>query len=249
MGRPLEPANLHAMGALKAPAAPPKGFDPSGGWTQTWRIWTCYGYRQRANKDAGFLRLQRAGRGAPFTLEVAQELRTPDNVVHRLDASIQCAHDRLASPGAWSLSSRFRGGGGRKPPPATRGVSLRPALEGKGRLGRGHVVSEVNDNRGRMVRTARYKYVTYAGDPVEQLFDMQADPGETRNLAEASEHAAALREPRPPAWPTDGSLRTRLKERVMRRLCLLTVLGVAAVSLAADWKPAKNPLMTQWAKD
>ena len=35
---------------------------------------------------------------------------------------------------------------------------------------------------GRMIRTERYKYVKYRGDPVEQLFDMKADPWETKNL-------------------------------------------------------------------
>ncbi len=85
---------------------------------------------------------------------------------------------------------------GVEPPPHMRGVSLRPVLEGKARLARGHIVSEVNDNRGRMVRTARFKYVKYADDPVEQLFDMQADPGERKNLAAASGQAAALAEHR-----------------------------------------------------
>ena len=47
-----------------------------------------------------------------------------------------------------------------------------------------------------MIRTARYKYITYHGDPVEQLFDMVDDPGETRNLAGQSEYASALEDHR-----------------------------------------------------
>lgn len=37
-----------------------------------------------------------------------------------------------------------------------------------------------------MLRTPRYKYVSYANAPIEKLYDMQKDPGETRNLAQSS---------------------------------------------------------------
>ena len=43
------------------------------------------------------------------------------------------------------------------------------------------MVIETQDT-GRTARTARYKYVDYADDPVKQLFDMQEDPLETKNL-------------------------------------------------------------------
>ena len=33
-----------------------------------------------------------------------------------------------------------------------------------------------------MVRTDRFKYVQYRGDATDQLFDMQSDPWETKNL-------------------------------------------------------------------
>ena len=40
--------------------------------------------------------------------------------------------------------------------------------------------------RGRAVRTARFKYVGFSwGKNPEMLFDLHADPGETRNLAAA----------------------------------------------------------------
>jgi choline-sulfatase len=76
-------------------------------------------------------------------------------------------------------------------PPNVRGRSLRPLLEGKTVAWRDFVHAEVGV-RGRMIRTDRYKYVAYQGDPVEQLFDMQADPGETRNLAGDSKYAGPL---------------------------------------------------------
>ncbi len=45
-----------------------------------------------------------------------------------------------------------------------------------------------------MVRTEQYKYIVYNKDPVEQLFDMQNDPGETVNLAPDSQYASVLTE-------------------------------------------------------
>ena len=47
-----------------------------------------------------------------------------------------------------------------------------------------------------MVRTERYKYVVYDGDPVTQLFDMQEDPWETENLAGEARLADIVRDHR-----------------------------------------------------
>ena len=66
-------------------------------------------------------------------------------------------------------------------PPDSQGRSLRPLLEQKPTTWRDFVSSEHHID-GRMLRTERYKYVRYAGDPVEQLFDMKADPWEMKNL-------------------------------------------------------------------
>jgi choline-sulfatase len=99
-------------------------------------------------------------------------------------------------------------------PPQARGLSLRPLLEGAGEVPwRDHVYAEMQ-HTGRMIRTERYKFVTFyrfSGDPdrpfvrrddgrsavfeqghgqeyeeleVKLLFDMQDDPWETRNLWE-----------------------------------------------------------------
>jgi len=80
-------------------------------------------------------------------------------------------------------------------PGKVRGSSLKPVLEGKP-LERAYVVSEVSSNTGRMVRTKRYKYIKYIDDPVEQLFDMEKDPDEMKNLAGNSEYAAVIKEHR-----------------------------------------------------
>ena len=51
---------------------------------------------------------------------------------------------------------------------------------------RDHLVLEINDRTEvRMVRSDRYKYIVYAkGEIREQLFDMEADPGEMKNLVQ-----------------------------------------------------------------
>jgi len=81
---------------------------------------------------------------------------------------------------------------GIRPPEKMRGRSLRPLLEGRADNARGYVVAEIPIDAGRVVRTDRFKYVTYCGDTVDQLFDMKTDPGETKNLARDSAYAATV---------------------------------------------------------
>ena len=83
---------------------------------------------------------------------------------------------------------------GIKPPANMRGVSLRAIIEGDGGEQRACIISEGNNNTGRMIRTQSFKYIKYVDDPVEQLFDMINDPGETKNLAARSRYASALAE-------------------------------------------------------
>jgi len=83
-----------------------------------------------------------------------------------------------------------------KPPANMRGMNLRAILEGEEGSRRDFIVSEVRSNTGRMARTQQWKYVSYKGDTVEQLFDMKNDPGETKNLAAISRYASILAEHR-----------------------------------------------------
>lgn len=86
-------------------------------------------------------------------------------------------------------------------PRLVRGRTLRPVIEGSG-FDRRFVVSELSEyggqaRQGRMLRTARYKYVVFdGGRRPEQLFDLDHDPGEIRNLASDPAFKTALREHR-----------------------------------------------------
>ena len=92
---------------------------------------------------------------------------------------------------------------GIKPPDALLGASVRALAEGrKPKAWRDFVVTETEFGHqfgqgdgvyGRMLRTARYKYVVYSeGNLREQLTDMERDPGEMVNLVESPKHKAIL---------------------------------------------------------
>jgi len=84
---------------------------------------------------------------------------------------------------------------GAAPPEGCKGSSLRPLLEGRPTPWRNVVVSEWQRS-GRVLRTRDYKYAVFEGDPVEMLFDMRADPWETKNLAKDPALAPVLVEHR-----------------------------------------------------
>jgi arylsulfatase A-like enzyme len=89
-------------------------------------------------------------------------------------------------------------------PAGCQGRSVRPLLEGQIEDWREYVVSETtfggwSDSgqeewpKGRLVRTDRYKYSAFdEGTHRQQLFDMEADPGETVDLAGREECAEVL---------------------------------------------------------
>lgn len=89
------------------------------------------------------------------------------------------------------------------------GVSLRPLIEQKPVLWRDHLVIEVGaNNDARAVRSDRYKYITYArGEIREQLFDLQTDPGETKNLVNDASVKEVLEKHR--QWFKDWAAQTK----------------------------------------
>lgn len=74
--------------------------------------------------------------------------------------------------------------------PSWQGASLRTIINNPNAKRRDYLVTELADDikdksrKGRMVRSARYKYNIYShGARNEELFDLQDDPGEMKNLA------------------------------------------------------------------
>ena len=109
---------------------------------------------------------------------VAEGLRDADHLVSGLD-----------------LMSTVCDYAGAAPPPNVRGFSLRPLLERRAAAWRDYLVTE-HHQVGRMVRTARWKYVQYEGDPVEQLFDLKNDPWEMKNLYDDPQYADVVKDHR-----------------------------------------------------
>jgi arylsulfatase A-like enzyme len=85
-------------------------------------------------------------------------------------------------------------------PKGLRGRTLRAALDG-GHVSRPFVVSELRygaaGRQGRMLRSRRYKYVKWnSGTRNEQLFDLETDPGEVRNLVSEPDASESLKQHR-----------------------------------------------------
>ncbi len=81
-------------------------------------------------------------------------------------------------------------------PKTAMGRSLRKIAEGTADPGwRSYIVTE--NQTGRMLRTARYKYCVYnAAEPRESLVDLIEDPGEMKNLALSPDRQDVLEEHR-----------------------------------------------------
>ncbi len=80
---------------------------------------------------------------------------------------------------------------GLTPPTSLEGHSLAPVLDAPERAVRDAAFTQAYD--GYAVRTDRWRYIEWAaGRDGRQLYDMAADPDETRNLAEASAQASVV---------------------------------------------------------
>ena len=71
---------------------------------------------------------------------------------------------------------------GAKLPEGIDGKSFRPVIEGKADAARPELLLAYRDKQ-RAIRDARWKLIRYPGVDVTQLFDLQSDPDETKNLA------------------------------------------------------------------
>lgn len=109
VGSPLTPSMLTELGAVKRVPSLGEGFDPTGDWEQTYRIWTCHGYRERGNQDVGSMRIKKdvAQGGKTFTLSVRQRVTETDALLCTIEAEIDCLGDAVASPTGWQIASSF----------------------------------------------------------------------------------------------------------------------------------------------
>lgn len=115
LGSPLTPEVLQDLNVLETiPAATPN-FNPEKGWTHTYRIWRCHGYRQSGNRHTGFLKLtSRPIAGSSSQFQVEQQIITNENFLTKISATIQCRDDELSTPIRWELESDFFNRGGRQ---------------------------------------------------------------------------------------------------------------------------------------
>lgn len=110
VGSPLTLELLFELGALRKFPPPSEDFDPTADWVNTYRIWTCHGYRESGNQDVGLLRIRRTtDTEKSFTLRVRRQVVQVDGLVNIIEAAIKCRNDQLACPMRWEVSSRFLG--------------------------------------------------------------------------------------------------------------------------------------------
>jgi len=83
---------------------------------------------------------------------------------------------------------------GAEPPSGYKGLSVRRIAAGKKDKWREFVVSEVESDQGRMIRSSDYKLIAFRDDPDLLFFDMKNDPGETVNLASDKDYQALIDE-------------------------------------------------------
>ena len=105
---------MEELAALNNYPPSSEDFKPDGNWVNTYRIWTCHGYRESGNDNVGFLRIKRLiNSQSSLTLKVHQEVSQADALVSIIEATIECRNNQLASPIQWKISSRFRGSDGK----------------------------------------------------------------------------------------------------------------------------------------
>lgn len=113
VGSALTPDSLRELGAIRQFPPASHGFEPGGSWQQSYRIWTCHGYREDGNENVGALRLERTARaGGTFSLKVQQTVSQTDGLICSIEANIECRENRLASPVQWDVQTGFVAGDG-----------------------------------------------------------------------------------------------------------------------------------------
>lgn len=111
VGSPLTPTLLKELDAFDELPSTPEGFKPAGSWVNTYRIWTCHGYRESGNQNVGFLRIRKKaqGGGDTFELYVEQTVLQTDAMLSTTAAQITCLNNEYASPVRWQISNLLFG--------------------------------------------------------------------------------------------------------------------------------------------
>ena len=108
VGSPLTPTMLKELGGVGKLPSTSEDFKPDGNWVNTYRIWTCHGYRESGNDNVGFVRLRRIpDSDKTFVLHIHQKVAQTDGITNIIDVTIKCRNNQLALPIQWKLSSRF----------------------------------------------------------------------------------------------------------------------------------------------
>jgi arylsulfatase A-like enzyme len=111
-------------------------------------------------------------------------------------------------------------------PKTSEGIDLTPSLKDPAKPARSQLLFAYRDVQ-RAVRDDRWKLIRYPQVDKTQLFDLRADPHETRNLAGRPEHAARV------------AALTELLEREQRRYGDTAPLKVAHPK-PAEWSPPRS---------
>ena len=109
VGSPLTPTLLKELGGFDRLPPTPADFKPDGNWVNSYRIWTCHGYRESGNENVGFLRIQKKTEGGSntFELHIEQAVLQTDAMLNTIKTQITCLNNEYASPVKWHLSSHF----------------------------------------------------------------------------------------------------------------------------------------------
>ena len=115
VGSPLTPSLLKELGGIDRLPPTPADFKPDGNWVNSYRIWTCHGYRESGNQNVGFLRIQKktGEDGDTFELHIKQTVMQTDATLNTIETQVTCLNNEYASPVKWHLSSCFVGPSGK----------------------------------------------------------------------------------------------------------------------------------------
>ncbi len=107
---PITPDMLDALGVLGQPPEQNKDVPSKYMFNSVYRIWTCYGHRNKSNKNVGFLKINPSSLfdGTTIGLNCQQQLLNNQGVLHNISVNSKChKNDELYEPFQWDISNWF----------------------------------------------------------------------------------------------------------------------------------------------